>query len=53
MAETAGRSSWIPIIAVSLIFGVAAVIITKLNNMHQGKVLFDYSQEIVGRFFPA
>ena len=48
MAQTAGRSSWIPIMAVSIIFGGAAVIITKLNNMYQGKVLFDYSQEIVG-----
>ena len=51
MAQTAGRSSWIPIMAVSIIFGGAAVIITKLNNMYQGKVLFDYSQEIVGKVF--
>ena len=51
MAQTAGRSSWIPIIAVSVIFGGAAVIITKLNNMYQEKVLFDYSQEIVGKIF--
>lgn len=51
MAETAGRSSWIPIIGISVLFGAAAVIVTKLNNMHQKRVLFDYSQEIVGRFF--
>lgn len=51
MAETAGRSSWIPIIIASLIFGIAVVIVTKLNNMYQNKVLFDYSQEIVGKFF--
>jgi spore germination protein (amino acid permease) len=50
MAENAGRSSWIPIMAASLIFGVAAVIITKLNNMYPGKVFFDYSQEIAGKF---
>lgn len=50
MAQAAGRSSWIPIMAASVIFGVAAVIITKLNNMYQGKVLFDYSEEIAGRF---
>lgn len=48
MAQTAGRSSWIPIIVTSAVFGVAAVIITKLNNMFQYKVFFDYSQEIVG-----
>jgi len=51
MAQTTGRSSWIPIITASIIFGLAAVIITKLNNMFQGKVFFDYSQEIVGKFF--
>lgn len=51
MAQTAGRSSWIPIIISSIIFGVAVVIITKLNNMFLGKVFFDYSQEIVGKFF--
>ncbi|MFZ7134042.1 MAG: GerAB/ArcD/ProY family transporter [Eubacteriales bacterium] len=51
MAQTAGRSSWIPIMAASIVFGGAAVIITKLNNMYQEKVLFDYSQEIVGRIF--
>lgn len=50
MAESAGRNSWIPIIAASVIFGIAAIIITKLNNMYQGKVLFDYSQDIVGKF---
>jgi len=51
MARIAGRSSWIPIISAAVIFGGAAVIITKLNNMHQGKVLFDYSREITGKFF--
>jgi len=51
MAQSAGRSSWIPIIITSIIFGVSAVIITKLNNMFLGKVFFDYSQEIVGKFF--
>ena len=51
MAETAGRSSWIPILLVTVFFAVAIVIITKLNNMYQNKVLFEYSQEIVGKFF--
>lgn len=51
MAETAGRSSWIPILGVSILFGVAVIIITKLNNMYQNKVMFDYSQQIVGKFF--
>lgn len=51
MAQTAGRSSWIPIIIASIIFSITGIIITKLNNMFLGKVFFDYSQEIVGKFF--
>ena len=51
MAETAGRSSWIPILMVSVFFAVAVLIITKLNYMYQNKALFEYSQEIVGKFF--
>lgn len=51
MAQAAGRTSWIPIILASLIFGVAAIIISKLNNMYPGKVLFDYGQQIVGKLF--
>lgn len=51
MADTAGRSSWIPILMVSVFFAVAVMIITKLNNLYQNKVMFDYSQEIVGKFF--
>lgn len=51
MAQTAGRSSWIPIIVASVLFGIVAVIITKLNNMFLGKVFFDYAQEVIGKFF--
>ena len=50
MAQTAGRSSWIPIMTASFVFGGAAVIITKLNNMYPGRVLFDYCREITGKF---
>jgi len=51
MAQTAGRSSWIPILAISVLFGIAAAVIAKLNNMFLGKVFFDYSQEVIGKFF--
>jgi spore germination protein len=51
MAESAGRGGWIPVIAASLVFGVMAVVITRLNNMYQGKALYDYSKKIVGDFF--
>lgn len=51
MAETAGRSGWILILAAALVFGLSAAAITSLNNRYQGKVLFDYSQELVGKLF--
>lgn len=48
MAQTAGRSSWIPLLMVSLVFGAAAVVTTKLSNMYQGEMLFDYCRHITG-----
>ena len=51
MAETAGRSSWIPILIMTLLFSIVIIIIAKLNNSYQGMVMFDYSQQIVGKFF--
>ncbi|MFA7435110.1 MAG: GerAB/ArcD/ProY family transporter [Bacilli bacterium] len=51
MAKTAGRSSWLIIIITALIFGLLSIVITKLNYTFQNKVLFDYSQEIVGKTF--
>lgn len=49
MAQSAGTGSWFTIIITSLIFAVAAVIIVSLNNMYQGKMLFDYSRDIIGK----
>lgn len=50
MMNITGRSSWIPIIIVSIIFSLAAIIIAKLNTMFTNKALFDYGQIIVGKF---
>ncbi len=49
-ATAFGRSGWIPILTVSLFTGIAVVFIVKLNNMNRGKVFFDYSKQIVGKF---
>jgi spore germination protein len=49
MAESADTGGWIPILITAVIFAVAVTVIVRLNNMFQGKVLFDYSQEIVGK----
>lgn len=52
MAQTAGRTGWIPILVGALLFGVAAWIIAKLNTLHRGKVFFDYTRNIAGKFAP-
>lgn len=49
IAETVGTDGWITIICTAIIAGVFAVVITSLNNMFQGKMLFDYSIELVGK----
>jgi spore germination protein len=50
MAQRAGTGSWLPILAMAVVFSLFAALITKLGNMFQGKMLFDYSREIVGAF---
>lgn len=50
MAKSAETGSWIPILITSIIFAVAVTTIVRLNNMFQGRVLFDYSRDIVGGF---
>ncbi len=49
MAESAGTGNWITLILTALIFGVAAVIIVSLNSMFQGKMLFEYAPQIIGK----
>ncbi len=50
VAKVVGRSGWMVILAVALVFGGGAVVITKLNNRFPGMVMFDYSSMIVGKF---
>lgn len=49
MAKSAGTGGWITILATSIIFGLAAMVIVYLNNLFKGKMLFDYSKMLVGR----
>ncbi|NCA66898.1 MAG: hypothetical protein EOM87_02400 [Clostridia bacterium] len=51
MAQSAGRISWLPIILASIVFAIVAFMICKLNAMNEGKVLFDYGKDIVGKYF--
>ncbi len=47
-AQSVGRSGWVSILLTALLFAAVAYLWTRLNNLHQGKMLFDYSKELVG-----
>lgn len=49
-AQAMGRSGWISILAMALIFALAAAVIAKLGSLFPGKALFEYSREIGGKF---
>lgn len=51
MAQSFGRSGWLPIIAGAVVFACAAALITKINAMHQGQVFFDYTNATLGKFW--
>lgn len=50
MAQRAGTGSWLPLLGMAVVFSLFVVLITKLGSMFQGRMLFDYSREIVGSF---
>lgn len=49
MVLSAGTGGWITILITSIIFAFAVVVLVSLQNMFQGKVLFEYSSELIGR----
>ncbi len=52
MALSAGRGAWLTLLITSVLFGGITVLILKLNQMYEGKVLFEYSGIIAGRVLP-
>ena len=48
LMQVAGRSGWMLIIALGLVFSLAAVMVTWLNSRFPGKVLFEFSRDIAG-----
>jgi spore germination protein (amino acid permease) len=52
MALGAGHGAWFTILLAAVIFGAAAAVIVILGKMYEGKTLFDYSGEILGRRAP-
>lgn len=49
MTQSAGAGSWFSILLATLLFALLAYILSKLNNMFQGKMVFDYSGELIGK----
>ncbi len=51
LAERAGTGAWVPILIMTAVFSMLIVLFVRLGNKFPGRMLFDYSQEIVGKFF--
>lgn len=49
LAKVSLRGGWIPIIIGTIVFGIVAAIIFKLNNMYLNKTIVEYSKEILGK----
>ncbi len=51
LAERAGTGAWVPILIMTAVFSLLVVLVVRLGNKFPGRMLFDYSQEIAGKFF--
>jgi spore germination protein (amino acid permease) len=49
LALSAKNGFWLTVLIGSVIFGLIAILICKLNLMFEGQALYDYSQKIVGK----
>lgn len=49
MALSAGHGAWITLLLASLIFAAITALIVKLNQLNEGKTLYEYSQALVGK----
>lgn len=49
IAEKAGVGGWLTLLLTALLFGLLVMVITSLNKMYPGKMLYEYSQELMGK----
>ena len=49
MAQSFGRSSWVPILIGAAFFAAAVFLITRLGSMYKNLVFFDYTSLIAGK----
>ncbi|MCE5209857.1 MAG: spore germination protein [Chloroflexi bacterium] len=50
MLEYAGPGGWVTILMASVLFGLAGVLVVAMNNRFPGKMLYDYAEQLTGRF---
>lgn len=50
MALSAKHGAWITILIASVFFGIMAGVIVKLNQAHEGKMLYEYSRDLTGKY---
>lgn len=51
IAEKAGVGGWATLLLTALMFGLLVMVIASLNSMYRGKMLYDYSRELLGKAF--
>jgi spore germination protein (amino acid permease) len=51
MAQSSGTGAWVTILLTSLLFGLSLAMVASLNARFPGKILLDYSGELMGKFF--
>lgn len=49
LAQSAGTGAWLTLLITTLIIGLFTMAIVRLNTLFPGKMLFDYSQELIGK----
>ena len=50
MAQSFGRSSWLPLIVGGIVFAAAVCLIAHINSMYPNVIFFDYAKNITGSF---
>ena len=50
MMEYAGLGGWVTILMASVLFGLAGVLVVAMSNRFPGKMLYDYTEQLTGKF---
>jgi len=50
VAESAGTGGWVSLLIASILFILITYVITYLQYVYEGKTLYEYSQQLIGKF---